>query len=93
MKKYQGEEENYAELKLLGRRYRHYMELRISALQELIHILDYTMPGINSLLKSSRSDALEKNILGDFAEEFWHFDRIKAMGKEKFVSTYAEWAK
>ena len=93
LKKYQSEEENYAELKLLGRRYRHYMELRISALQELIHILDYTMPGIKSLLKSSRSDALEKNKLGDFAEEFWHFDRIKTMGKEKFVSAYAEWAK
>ena len=52
LQEYKSDEEVYAELKLLGRRYRHYMELHIAALQELTHILDYTMPGIKKMLKS-----------------------------------------
>ena len=49
IQKYEGDEETYAELKILGRRYRFYMELHIKALQELTHILDYTMPGIKKM--------------------------------------------
>ena len=41
LKRYAGDEEIYAELKLLGRRYRYYMELHMKALQELTHIPDY----------------------------------------------------
>lgn len=52
LQEYKSDEEVYAELKLLGRRYRHYMELHIAAPQELMHILDYTMPGIKKMLKS-----------------------------------------
>ena len=35
LQRYEGTEETYAELKLLGRRYRYYMELHVKALQEL----------------------------------------------------------
>lgn len=45
-------EETYAELKLLGRRYRSYMELHVKALQELTHVLDYVMPGIKKMFNS-----------------------------------------
>lgn len=90
--KYEGDEEIYAELKLLGRRYRHYMELHIAALQELTHILDYTMPGIKKLLKSW-NEANNKDKLSDFVEIFWHFDIITAMSREEFRSAYIEWAK
>lgn len=50
LQKYKGDEEIYGELKLLGRRYRHYMELHVKALQELTHILDYVMPVLRRCL-------------------------------------------
>ena len=52
LQEYKSDEDVYAELKILGRRYRHYIELHIAALQELTHILDYTMPGIKKMLKN-----------------------------------------
>lgn len=92
LQEYKSDEEVYAELKLLGRRYQHYMELHISALQELTHILDYTMPGIKNLLKSW-NEANNKDKLSDFVEVFWHFDAIVSMSQEDFVLAYAQWAK
>lgn len=42
------QEDVYAELRLLGRQYRFYMESRIEQLLNLTHLLDYTMPGLKS---------------------------------------------
>ena len=78
----EGDEEIYAELKLLGRRYRYYMELHVKALQELTHILDYVMPGIKKLF-SSWNEANGKDKLSDFVERFWHFDLITSIGAAK----------
>ena len=39
------------EVSLLGRQYRHYMRMRVESVLELTHLLDYTMPGIKTLLK------------------------------------------
>lgn len=52
LQKYESDEEIYAKLKLVGRRYRYYMELHVKALQALTHVLDYTMSRIKKLLKS-----------------------------------------
>lgn len=92
LQKYEGDEATYAELKLLGRRYRYYMELHVKALQELTHILDYTMPGIKKVF-NSWNEANGKDKLSDFVEAFWHFDLITSIGKEKFVEEYLNWAK
>jgi transposase len=89
---YEGEEETYAELKLLGRRYRHYMEFHVKALQELTHVLDYVMPGIKKLF-NSWTEASGKDKLSDFVERFWHFDLITSMSHEKFIEEYLAWAK
>ena len=43
LKEYEPEESIYAELKLLGRQYRHYMRMRVESVLELTHLLDYTM--------------------------------------------------
>ena len=51
LKEYEPEESIYAELKLLGRQYRHYMRMRVESVLELTHLLDYTIPGIKTLLK------------------------------------------
>ena len=85
------DEETYAELKLLGRRYRYYMELHVKALQELTHILDYVMPGIKKLF-NSWDEASGKDKLSDFAERFWHFDLITSMSLDEFVDEYLIWA-
>jgi len=92
LQEYKSDEEVYAELKLLGRRCRHYMELHIAALQELTHVLDYTMPGIKNMLKSW-NEANNKDKLSDFVEIFWHFDVIVAMSQEEFILEYSQWAK
>ena len=92
LENHQGSDDVYSELKLLGRQYCHYMELHVKALQELTHILDYTMPGIKKVF-NSWNEANGKDKLSDFVEAFWHFDLITSIGKEKFVEEYLNWAK
>lgn len=92
LRKYEGDEETYAELKILGRRYRYYMELHVKALQELTHILDYVMPGIKKKF-NSWNEANNKDKLSDFVERFWHFDVITSMSLEEFTEEYLTWAK
>lgn len=81
----------YAELKILSRQYRHHMQLRISALLGLTHLLDYTMPGIKRELKSWNEDN-GKDKLGDFVSRYWHYDNITKMSEPKFVEHYCKWA-
>lgn len=85
-------EETYAELRLLGRQYAHYIKMRIESKQALTNMLDYTMPGIKTLL-SSRSDKPEKDKLCDFVEKYWHYDNIKSKSELQFVNSYKSWAK
>jgi transposase len=92
LQEYKESEATYSELKLLGRRYRYYMELHVKALQELTHVLDYAMPGIKKMF-NSWNEANGKDKLSDFVEVFWHFDIITAMTQDEFVSSYLEWAK
>ncbi len=91
LQKHEGAEKTYAELKLLGRRYRYYMELHVKALQELTHILDYTMPGIKKIF-NSWDEASGKDKLSDFAERFWHYDVIIEQSLDDFVEEYLVWA-
>jgi len=87
LQRHSGDEEVYAELKLLGRRYRYSMEIHVKALQELTHILDYTMPGIKKLF-NSWDEGSGKDKLSDFVERFWHFVIILEQDLEDFVETY-----
>ena len=92
LQNYDKDEAIYAELKLLGRRYRFYMELHIKALQELTHMLDYTMPGLKTKF-NSWDEKNNKDKLSDFVERFWHYDLITGMSRDDFVVAYCEWAK
>ena len=92
LKNYEAEESVYAELKLLGRQYRHYMRMRVESVLELTHLLDYTMPGIKTLLKGW-NETNGKDKLGDFAEEYWHYDNITKKSEEQFIKSYLKWAK
>lgn len=92
LENHKGDDEIYAELKLLGRQYSHYMEMHVKALLELTHMLDYTMPGIKGKLRSW-NEGNGKDKLSDFVERYWHFDNIVSMKKDEFVEDYIEWAK
>ena len=92
LRRYEASESTYAELKLLGRRYRHYMEMHIQALLELTHVLDYVMPGIKGLF-NSWTESNNKDKLSDFVERFWHYDLITSMSCEEFIEAYNEWAR
>lgn len=92
LQKYECSGMEYEELKLLGRRYRHYMEMHVVALQELTHMLDYVMPGIKEMF-TSRTESNNRDKLSDFVEQFWHYDLITSMNCEDFVAAYLDWAK
>ena len=92
LKKHELSAETYGELKLLGRQYSHYMRLRIVSVQELTHLLDYTMPGIKTLLKGW-VETNGKDKLADFALEYWHYDNITNKTEAQFTEEYLIWAK
>ena len=73
---FKGSEDKYRELTLLSRQYRHYMRIHVTSLQELTHILDYTMPGVKKEFNSWYPET-GKDKLSDFAEKYWHYDNIR----------------
>ncbi|MDR2570129.1 MAG: IS110 family transposase [Oscillospiraceae bacterium] len=92
LKRYELSAETYGELKLLGRQYSHYMKLRIMSMHELTHLLDYTMPGIKTLLKGW-VEVSGKDKLADFVEKYWHYDNIINKTETQFIKEYLVWAK
>ena len=92
LKDFDRSEDKYRELTLLSRQYRHYMRIHVASLQELTHILDYTMPGIKKEFKSWDSDN-GKDKLSDFVEKYWHYDNIRKRSERQFVESYLNWAK
>ncbi|QNB47708.1 IS110 family transposase [Thermanaerosceptrum fracticalcis] len=91
LKNYEADTGIYEELKLLGRQYRHYMRMRVESVLELTHLLDYTMPGIKTLLKGW-NETNGKDKLSDFAEEYWHYDNITKKSEKQFINSYLKWA-
>ena len=92
LKDYVSSEDKYRELTLLSRQYRHYMRIHVASLQELTHILDYTMPGAKKEF-SSWDPENGKDKLSDFAEKYWHYDNIRSKSERQFVESYLAWAK
>ena len=79
----------YRELQMLSRQYHRTVSLLIKAKQNLIDLLDQTMPGIQKLLQNSA----ENQKLTNFVIRYWHFEKICAMGEQKFINDYCKWAK
>ena len=84
LKDFDRSEDKYRELTLLSRQYRHYMRIHVASLQELTHILDYTMPGIKKEFNSWDSDN-GKDKLSDFVEKYWHYDNIRKKSERQFL--------
>lgn len=89
---YEVTDEVYDELRLLGRQYRHYVNIRVQSKLSLTNLLDRVMPGIKTLLKN-KSDNPDKDKLNDFVEEYWHYDNITRKSENAFVNNYIKWAK
>ena len=86
-------DEIYAQLRLLGRQYAHYITIRIECKLALTDLLDRTMPGIKTLLSGKRSEEPTKDKLSDFVAEYWHFDNITKKSEAQFVRSYCTWTK
>ena len=92
LKDFQGNEDCYSELRLLGRQYRQYMKFRVENVLALTHILDLTMPGLKTMLPDWNKYS-GKDKLADFAYEYWHFDNITKKSEKQFINSYISWAK
>jgi transposase len=90
---YSAPEEIYAQLRILGRQYSHYITIKIESKLAFTDLLDRTMPGIKKLLSGKRSQEPTKDKLSDFVEEYWHYDNITKKSETRFVSDYCRWAK
>ena len=86
-------DEVYEELKLLGRQYAQYVRLKVSCKIQLANLLDGVMPGIKTILQGTVPAYSTKDKLCDFVEKYWHYDNIKKMSENKFLSDYAKWTK
>lgn len=89
---YYASDELYSELKILVRQYSHYIRMRIESKLVLSNMLDGTMPGIKSILKS-RSSNPDKDKLNAFVEQYWHYDNITNKSEKQFIRSYLNWAK
>ena len=79
----------YRELQMLSRQYHRTVSLFIKAKQNLIDLLDQTMPGIQKLLQNSA----ENQKLTNFVVRYYHFEKVCAMSEQKFINDYCKWAK
>ena len=70
LKDFASSEDRYRELTLLSRQYRHYMRIHVASLQELTHILDYTMPGVNSQI-SLRNTGIMTTYERNLSDNSW----------------------
>ena len=55
--------------------------------QDAVTISNYRMPGIKTLLKGW-NETNGKDKLGDFAEEYWHYDNITKKTEKQFIESY-----
>ena len=92
LKDFVSSEDKYRELTLLSRQYRHYMRIHVTSLQELTHILDFTMPDVKKEFNSWNPEN-GKDKLSDFVEKYWHYDNIRKKSERQFVESYLAWAK
>jgi transposase len=85
------QEQKYVDLKFLSRQYNQRISTKVKNRIYLGNILDETMPGIEMVLNTSNQKP-EKNLLFLFIKRYKNFERIKKMGKQRFLSGYEKLA-
>lgn len=91
LEQYSMTDDVYRQLKLLSRQYRFHMSEHVQYLQNLNHLMDYTMPGLRKLFSSLNQES-GKDKLSDFALRFWHCENITKMSESKYIEVYNRWA-
>jgi transposase len=85
-------DQKYEDLRFLARQYDQRMETLTTNKVFLINLLDETMPGITKLLSLTTRDP-ETSLTMLFIKRFKSYDRIKKMGKTRFLDSYTKLAR
>ena len=85
-------DQKYEDLRFLARQYEQRMETLTTNKVFLINLLDETMPGITKLLSLATRDP-ETSLTMLFIKRFKSYDRIKKMGKTRFLDSYDKLAR
>lgn len=85
-------DQKYEDLRFLARQYNQRMETLTTNKVFLINLLDETMPGITKLLSLTTRDP-ETSLTMLFIKRFKSYDRIKKMGKTRFLDSYDKLAR
>ena len=85
-------DQKYEDLRFLARQYEQRMGTLTTNKVFLINLLDETMPGITKLLSLATRDP-ETSLTMLFIKRFKSYDRIKKMGKTRFLDSYDKLAR
>lgn len=85
-------DQKYEDLRFLARQYDQRMETLTTNKVFLINLLDETMPGITKLLSLTTRNP-ETSLTMLFIKRFKSYDRIKKMGKTRFLDSYNKLAR
>ena len=85
-------DQKYEDLRFLARQYDQRMGTLTTNKVFLINLLDETMPGITKVLSLTTRDP-ETSLTMLFIKRFKSYDRIKKMGKAKFLDSYDKLAR
>lgn len=88
---FSSQEQKYADLRFLSRQYNQRITTKIVNKVHLGNLLDETMPGIETILNTN-NQVPEKNLLFLFIKRYKNFDKIKNMGKQRFLASYEKLA-
>ena len=85
-------DQKYEDLRFLSSQYRQRISMVVKSKNQLINLLDESMPGITRIL-ALRSRNREKCMLLQFIKRFHSFDYINSIGKTRFMNSYTTLAR
>ena len=80
-------DQKYEDLRFLSSQYRQRISMVVKSKNQLINLLDESMPGITHIL-ALKSRNPEKCMLLQFIKRFHSFDYINSIGKTRFINSY-----
>ena len=85
-------DQKYEDLRFLSSQYRQRISMVVKSKNQLINLLDESMPGITRIL-ALKSRNPEKCMLLQFIKRFHSFDYINSIGKTRFMNSYTTLAR
>ena len=85
-------DQKYEDLRFLSSQYRQRISMVVKSKNQLINLLDESMPGITRIL-ALKSRNPEKCMLLRFIKRFHSFDYINSIGKTRFMNSYTTLAR